>query len=95
MVNWAGTIGPYTAQLFERILNDKPHPEMGYRSCLGIIKDGEKKVTRGRPAGDIARRGSLNSRPLTYGRYSAGQTVLAGAGGSGGATGSAHRSVPL
>jgi transposase len=38
MVNWAGTIGPHTAQLFERILADKPHPEMGYRSCLGIIR---------------------------------------------------------
>jgi transposase len=38
MVSWAGTIGPHTAQLFERILADKPHPEMGYRSCLGIIR---------------------------------------------------------
>lgn len=38
MVNWAATIGPNTAQLFARILDDKPHPEMGYRSCLGIIR---------------------------------------------------------
>jgi len=38
MVNWAATIGPNTVQLFERILSDKPHPEMGYRSCLGIIR---------------------------------------------------------
>ena len=38
MVNWAAAIGPHTAQLFERILDDKPHPEMGYRSCLGIIR---------------------------------------------------------
>ena len=38
MVNWAATIGPHTAQLFQRILEDKPHPEMGYRSCLGIIR---------------------------------------------------------
>jgi len=38
MVNWAATIGPHTAQLFERILADKPHPEMGYRSCLGVIR---------------------------------------------------------
>ena len=29
---------PNTARLFERILSDKPHPEMGYRSCLGIIR---------------------------------------------------------
>ena len=38
MVNWARSLGPHTAQLFERILNAKPHPEMGYRSCLGIIR---------------------------------------------------------
>ena len=38
MANWAATIGPNTVHLFERILSDKPHPEMGYRSCLGIIR---------------------------------------------------------
>jgi len=38
MANWARTIGPYTAQLFERIMGDKPHPEMGYRGCLGIMR---------------------------------------------------------
>jgi transposase len=38
MVNWARTIGPNTAQLFDRIMSEKPHPEMGYRSCLGIIR---------------------------------------------------------
>lgn len=38
MVDWARTIGPHTAELFQRILNEKPHPEMGYRSCLGIIR---------------------------------------------------------
>jgi transposase len=38
MVHWAQTIGPYTAQLFERMMADKPHPEMGYRGCLGVIR---------------------------------------------------------
>jgi transposase len=38
IVHWAEQIGPHTARLFERILADKPHPEMGYRSCLGIIR---------------------------------------------------------
>lgn len=38
MIHWAETIGPNTARLFERIMNDKPHPEMGYRGCLGIIR---------------------------------------------------------
>jgi transposase len=38
MVHWAQTIGSHTARLFERIMHDKPHPEMGYRGCLGIIR---------------------------------------------------------
>lgn len=42
MLNWAQRIGPQTAQLFERILADKPHPEMGYRSCLGLIRLAEQ-----------------------------------------------------
>ena len=42
MVHWAETVGPNTARLFERIMNDKPHPEMGYRGCLGIIRLAEK-----------------------------------------------------
>jgi hypothetical protein len=42
MVNWAQNIGPHTAQLFERILADKPHPEMGYRGCLGLIRLAEQ-----------------------------------------------------
>jgi transposase len=42
MAQWAEKIGPHTAQLFERILADKPHPEMGYRGCLGIIRLAER-----------------------------------------------------
>ena len=38
MVHWAQTIGHNTARLFERIMNDKPHPDMVYLSCLGIIR---------------------------------------------------------
>jgi transposase len=42
MVEWAEKIGPHTTRLLERILADKPHPEMGYRGCLGIIRLAEK-----------------------------------------------------
>jgi transposase len=42
MVHWAEQIGPHTAKLFEQILAEKPHPEMGYRSCLGIIRLAEQ-----------------------------------------------------
>ena len=40
------TIGPHTARLFERIMDDKPHPEMGYRGCLGIIRLAEVLAQR-------------------------------------------------
>lgn len=42
MAHWAQSIGPHTARLFTRILEDKPHPEMGYRGCLGIIRLAKK-----------------------------------------------------
>lgn len=38
MIDWAAKVGPCTAQLVQRMLDDKPHPEMGYRACLGIIR---------------------------------------------------------
>jgi hypothetical protein len=38
MVDWAKNIGPATAELFDRIMTGKPHPEQGYRSCLGILR---------------------------------------------------------
>jgi transposase len=37
-VDWATTIGPQTAALVRAILADRPHPEQGYRSCLGILR---------------------------------------------------------
>ena len=30
-------IGPATAALFAAIMADRPHPEQGFRTCLGII----------------------------------------------------------
>jgi transposase len=38
LVDWAKTIGPATAELFDRIMASKRHPEQGYRSCLGILR---------------------------------------------------------
>jgi transposase len=32
------TIGPATAALCELILEHRPHPEQGFRSCLGVIR---------------------------------------------------------
>ena len=42
LVQWAQRVGPFTAQLFAEILQSKPHPEMGYRSCLGILRLGQR-----------------------------------------------------
>jgi len=38
MIHWAQTIGPHTARAFEHIMSAQPHPESGYRGCLGIIR---------------------------------------------------------
>jgi transposase len=35
---WAATIGPQTAALVTALLTDRPHPEQGYRSCLGLFR---------------------------------------------------------
>lgn len=38
IIEWAGTVGPQTEQLARVIISDRPHPEQGYRSCLGILR---------------------------------------------------------
>lgn len=38
LIHWGGTVGPNTEKLVEAILKDRPHPEQGYRSCLGILR---------------------------------------------------------
>jgi transposase len=38
IIRWAGTIGPETAALVTAIMETRPHPEQGYRSCLGILR---------------------------------------------------------
>jgi transposase len=38
IIQWAGTIGPHCAQAAEQIIKSRPHPEQGYRSCLGIMR---------------------------------------------------------
>lgn len=38
LYQWAETIGPATRATVELLITNKPHPEMGYRSCLGLIR---------------------------------------------------------
>jgi transposase len=38
LIQWGATVGARTAALVEAILADRPHPEPGYRSCLGLLR---------------------------------------------------------
>jgi transposase len=42
MIRWAQETGPHTAALVTRIIENKPHPEQGYRPCLGILRLGDR-----------------------------------------------------
>jgi transposase len=42
IIRWAQRSGPATATLVEGILNSRPHPEQGFRSCLGILRLGRR-----------------------------------------------------
>jgi hypothetical protein len=63
LVNWARKIGPQTARLVEAILNDRPHPEQGYRSCLGLLRLGR---VYGAERLEIACARSLTVRARSY-----------------------------
>ena len=41
-IQWASEVGPQTRALVTAILEERPHPEMGYRSCLGILRLAKK-----------------------------------------------------
>ena len=38
LLHWAEKIGPKTGQLVTHIMQNRPHPEQGFRSCLGIMR---------------------------------------------------------
>jgi transposase len=42
LIAWAEKTGPATAQLVTAILHGRRHVEQGYRSCLGILRLGER-----------------------------------------------------
>ena len=41
IIKWAGKNGPNTQKLVTRILENRPHPEQGFRSALGIVRLGK------------------------------------------------------
>lgn len=62
LLNWADAVGPHTGELFRQILANKPHPEMGYRSCLGLVRLGGKHTN--------PRLEAAAARALHFGAYS-------------------------
>jgi transposase len=38
IIDWAAKIGPATAELVQKIISSRTHPEQAYRSCLGILR---------------------------------------------------------
>ena len=42
ILTWAGKVGASTRELCDAILADRPHPEQGFRSCLGILRLGKR-----------------------------------------------------
>jgi transposase len=38
LIAWASHTGPATAELVAAIMASRPHPELAYRSCLGIMR---------------------------------------------------------
>jgi transposase len=63
LVEWGRTVGPLTAELLERILAAKRHPEQGFRSCLGILRLGDEY---GNQRVEAAARRALQHRTYSF-----------------------------
>jgi transposase len=42
LLAWAEKTGPHTREVVQTILDRKPHPEQGYRACLGLMRLGKR-----------------------------------------------------
>ncbi|MCZ6655188.1 MAG: IS21 family transposase [Planctomycetota bacterium] len=42
LIRWAEKSGPATGRLVAEILRSRPHPEQGYRACLGLMRLGRR-----------------------------------------------------
>jgi transposase len=60
----AARIGPATALLVDVILRDRPHPEQGFRSCLGILRPA-RSHGRERLEAACGRALAINARTMT------------------------------
>lgn len=46
ILRWASESGPQTGALVQAIMDSKPHPEQGYRACIGLIRLGERYTVK-------------------------------------------------
>jgi transposase len=63
LIHWGESVGEATAQLIRTILESKPHPEMGYRACLGILSLAK---CYSNPRLEAACRRSLDAQACSY-----------------------------
>ncbi len=63
VVTRAKDIGPHVAELVDRLLSERVHPEHGYRPCLGIVRLAEKY---GEDRLDAACRRALSHWAVSY-----------------------------
>jgi len=42
LISWGEQAGPATGRLVSELMARRPHPELGYRSCLGVIRLGRR-----------------------------------------------------
>jgi transposase len=68
MVAWAAKAGPDTAALVGKVMESRPHPELGYRTCFGII---QLERRYGRERLEAAARRALKYGVTTYPRVAA------------------------
>lgn len=38
LLKWAAQVGPSTEAMLDALMRRKPHPEMGFRACLGVMR---------------------------------------------------------
>lgn len=46
IISWGNSFGDHTGRLMEKIMEAKPHPENGFRTCLGILNHARKVETQ-------------------------------------------------
>jgi transposase len=45
LISWAASSGVATSRVVETILESRPHPQQGFRSCLGMMRLGKRYGT--------------------------------------------------